>query len=266
MLDATGNFPKRNAASSRTPARPTGARRRRRIHRSACRRASERIPAGIGGAARLADRLHRFGRGGDRSSRQGGDLRRRTLYDPGAVGGRRRSVQPRASDRDAAVEMARGRAPPRHAGRLRSVADDGRRSPPLRRGVQGRRGRAGRACRESARCGVDGSPAAAGRSRVAAPGGARRRRCVGEARPPAGRSRREAGRRGRAHPGRTRSPGRSTSAAPILPTIRRRLPSRSFARAASRPCSSTAGSSPTPSGRISPISPTSTSSTGSARR
>ena len=154
---------------------------------------------------------------------------------------------------------------PRRPGRLRSLADDGRRSSPLRRGVQGRRGRAGRACRESARRGLDGSPAAAGRSRVAPPGGARRRRGRGEDRPPAGRSRREAGRCGGARPGRLRSPGPSTSAAPISPTIRRRSPSPSCAPAASRRCSSTGGNSPTPSGLRSPISPTSTSSTALAK-
>ena len=96
--------------------------------------------------------------------------------------------------------LARAR-PAAHAGRLRSLADDGRGGSPLRRGVQGRRGRAGRACREPARCGLDGSTAAAGRRRVRAPGGAGRRRGRREARAAASRSRREACRCGRADPG-----------------------------------------------------------------
>ena len=78
------------AASAPRQAEGDGA---RRLHRAARRRASGRIRAEIGGAARLADRLHRLGRHGGGARRQGGDLRRRPLHAAGARAGRHGRVR-----------------------------------------------------------------------------------------------------------------------------------------------------------------------------
>ena len=57
-----------------------GAARAHRLRRAARRPPPERISAGLGGAARLADRLHRLGRRGDRADGPRRAVRRRPLH------------------------------------------------------------------------------------------------------------------------------------------------------------------------------------------
>ena len=74
----------------RDAARGTGSARSRRVRRAALRRASGRIRAGLRPAPRLADRLHRLGRHGDRAQGSRRVVRRRPLHVAGRRAGRSR--------------------------------------------------------------------------------------------------------------------------------------------------------------------------------
>ena len=104
-----------------------------RLRRAACRLPPERISAAVGGAARLAHRLHRLGRRRDRADGARGAVRRRPLHVAGARAGRHVAVRDRASGRNAARPVDRAHARQGRRARLRSVAAHRRRRGEARR-------------------------------------------------------------------------------------------------------------------------------------
>ena len=105
-------------AARRGAAHRAGAARAHRLRRAARRPPPERISARLGGAARLAHRLHRLGRRRDRADGARGAVRRRPLHLAGARAGRHVAVRDRASGRDAARPVDRAHA---HARATRSA-------------------------------------------------------------------------------------------------------------------------------------------------
>ena len=126
-------------------------------------------------AAGLAHRLHRLGRARDRAGRPRRPVRRRPLPGAGARGGRRRDLHRRASGRDSAAGLDRGQPAGRRQARLFAVAAYRRRRRAARQSLRGRgrEPRPGR--RQSDRCDLDRSSAAAVRR-----GGAHDLRYAGE--------------------------------------------------------------------------------------
>ena len=82
--------PRRERAARQGAAHRARAARAHRLHRAARRPASERICAGLRGAARLAHRLYRLGRRRHRADGARGAVRRRPLHAAGARPGRHR--------------------------------------------------------------------------------------------------------------------------------------------------------------------------------
>ena len=212
------------------------------------RRAPERIPAALGRAPRLADRLHRLGRLGGRAARRGGGLRRRPLHAPGP--------RPRSTPSAFALEHLIETPPSKWLKARLKPGDRIGYDPWLMTRPRSAASTKSAAAAEATLVAGRGQPDRPHLDRPAGAAARRRSRSIrstlaGEDaarqdRAPAGRDRREEGRRGGPDPGRTRSPGPSTSAArDIAHNPGRRSPSPSCPRRAGRRSSSTGGSSPT---------------------
>ncbi len=235
--------PRRERRAGRGAAHRTGAARADRPDRAARRPPSERICAGLRGAARLAHRLHRLGRARDRADGPRRAVRRRPLHPAGARSDRSCDLHHRASGRDAAEPLDRAERHGRRAHRLRSVAAHGRRRRAARQGLRGgrRHARCGRRPIRSIAIWNDRPPPPLGADHAARPALRRRGtpRTSSRASAPSSPSSRPTR---WWSPTRTRWPGRSTSAAPMWRIRRCRSPSRSCRRKAGPRSMSTAAS------------------------